>query len=73
MSTVHFRINNIHFEGTKSPFNESYNKQDITRVVISYDIYETHRRLVSLSPYEMTTRERTFIQIIIETLLEKKY
>ena len=31
----------------KSHFNESYNKQTLTLVVISYGIYETRRMLVS--------------------------
>ena len=31
----------------KSHFKESYDKQNLTLVVISYDIYETRRRLVS--------------------------
>ena len=30
-----------------SHFNGSYNKQNLTTVVISYEIYETHRRFVS--------------------------
>ena len=30
----------------KSSFERSYDKQDITLVVISYEIYQTRRRLV---------------------------
>ena len=30
----------------KNPFERSYDKQNITLVVISYEIYQTRRRLV---------------------------
>ena len=32
-------------------------------VVISYEIFETHQRLVSLTSYEMTTSVRSAISI----------
>ena len=38
---------NVHFEGNKSHFRGSYDKQNLTLVVISYKIYETCQRLVS--------------------------
>ena len=37
----------VHFEGDKNSFKGSYDKQNLTLVVISYEIYETRQRLVS--------------------------
>ena len=39
--------NNANFEGDKILFKWSYDKQNLTLVVISYEIYETRQRLVS--------------------------
>ena len=47
----------------KSNFKGPYGKQNLTLVVISYEIYETRRRLVSLISYEMTTRVRSSISM----------
>ena len=48
------RVNNLflieimlHLKAIKSHFKESYDKQNLTLVVISYAIYETPQRLVS--------------------------
>ena len=43
---------------------ESYDKQNLTLVVISNEIYETRRRLVSLVSYEMNTRLRSSISFL---------
>ena len=45
----------------KSDFEGSYDKQNLTLVVISYEIYETRRRLVSYISYKMTTCVRSSI------------
>ena len=48
VSTMHFRIEIMFIlKAIKSHFKGSYDKQNLTHVVISYEIYETHRRLVS--------------------------
>ena len=39
--------NKVHFEGDKIPFKGSNGKEDLTLVVISNEMYETRRRLVS--------------------------
>ena len=49
------------FKAIKPNLKESYDKQNLTLVVISYEIYETRRRLVSYISYEMTTRVRSSI------------
>ena len=59
--------NNVHFEGDKIPFKGAFEIQNLTRVVISYEIYETRRRLVS---YEMTTRVRSSISLKADSFLE---
>ena len=48
------RVNNaflieimLHLKVIKSHFKGSYDKQNLTLVVISYEIYETRQRLVS--------------------------
>ena len=48
MSTMHF-LNEIMFilKSIKSNFKGSYDEQNLTLVVISYEIYETRQRLVS--------------------------
>ena len=59
VSTMRFLIEfMLIFKAIKSYFKGSYDKQNLTDVVISYEIYETRRRLVS---YEMTTRVRSSI------------
>ena len=47
----------------KSCFNRSFDKQNqnLTLVVILYEIYETRQRLVSLISYEMTTHVNSSI------------
>ena len=47
----------------KSCFKGSYDEQNLTLVVISYEIYETHQRLVSYISYEMATRVRSSIYV----------
>ena len=42
-----FCWNIVNFKGDKIPLKQSYDKQDVTLVVISYEIYETRPRLVS--------------------------
>ena len=42
-----FPIEIIIWKAIKSHFKESYDKQSLTLIVISYEIYETRRRLVS--------------------------
>ena len=49
----------------KSHFKGSYDKQNLTLVVISYEIYETRPRLVSQISYEMTTRVRSSISALL--------
>ena len=39
--------NSVHFEDDKIPSKVSCDKQDLTLVAISYESYETRRRLVS--------------------------
>ena len=39
--------NKAHFEGNKIQFKGSYDKQNLTLVVILYEIYETRQRLIS--------------------------
>ena len=52
--------------------SKQQSKQNLTFVVISYDIYETRQRLVSYISFEMTTRVRSSIYIkIIES--ERKH
>ena len=46
VSTIRFLIE-IKFEREKSLFQNSNDQQNLTFVVISYEIYETCRRLVS--------------------------
>ena len=43
LSTMCFHSNNVHFKGYKM----SYDKQNLTLMVISYEIYEIRRRFVS--------------------------
>ena len=45
----------------KPYFKRSNDKQNLTLVVISYEIYETHRRFVLLISYEMATRVRSSV------------
>ena len=48
VSTMHFHIELMFIlKALKSRFKGSYDKQNLTRVVISYEIYETRRRLIS--------------------------
>ena len=47
--------------GIKSHFKRFYDKQNLSLMVISYEIYETHQRLVSQITYEMTTHVRSSI------------
>ena len=48
VSTVHFLLEILStLKAIKSNFNGSYDKQNLTLVVISYEIYETRQRLVS--------------------------
>ena len=48
LTTMRFHIELMCIlKATKSRFQGSYNRQNLTLVVISYEIYETHQRLVS--------------------------
>ena len=48
VSTMHFLIEiKLIFKAMKSSFQGSYDKRNLTLVVISYEIDETRRRLVS--------------------------
>ena len=48
VTTMRFRIEIMFIlKAIKSHFKVSYDKQNLTLVVISYEIYETRRRLVS--------------------------
>ena len=72
---VHRRnvINNVHvnsaffieimiiLKAITSHFEWSYDNQNLTLVVILYEIYKTPQRLVLLISYEMTTRVRSSI------------
>ena len=48
LSAIHFLIEiKLILNAIKSHFKGSYDKQHLTFVVISYEIYETHQRFVS--------------------------
>ena len=49
------------FKVIKFHLKQSYDKQNLTLMVISYEIYETHQRLISLISYKMTTHVRSSI------------
>ena len=49
------------FKAIKFHLKQSYDKQNLTLMVISYEIYETHLRLISLISYKMTTYVRSSI------------
>ena len=57
--TDNVHVNNIHFERDKSHFKGSYDKQNLSLVVISYEIHETSFRRVSYISYEMTMSVRS--------------
>ena len=62
VSTMRFLLEVLPIlKAIKSHFKGSYDKQNLTLVAISYEIYETRRMLVSLISYEMTTRVRSSI------------
>ena len=62
MSTMLFLLEILSIlKAKKSDFKGSYDKQNFTLVVISYEIYEIRQRLVSLISYEMTTSVRSSI------------
>ena len=64
VSTMRFLLELLPIsKAIKSSFKGSYDKQNLTIVVISYEIYETRQRLVSQISYEMTTRVRSSISI----------
>ena len=64
VSTMRFLLEIIiTLKAIKSHLKRSYDKQNLTLVVISYEIYETRRRLVSYISYEMTSKAR-FINFI---------
>ena len=44
--TMLFSVN-VNFKGDKINLKESYDKQNLTLTVISYEIYETPQRLIS--------------------------
>ena len=45
-NNVNFHWKYVHFKGDKIVFKKSYDKTNLTLVVISYEIYLTRRRLV---------------------------
>ena len=47
VSAMRFLTKSVHFEHDKSRFKGSYNKHNLTLVVISNEIYETCQTLVS--------------------------
>ena len=53
----------------KSHFKGSYDKQNLTLVVNSYEIYENSPRLVLYIYYEMTTRARSFNYVTVANVL----
>ena len=53
------------FKAIKTHLKLLYDKQNLTLVVISYEIYETRRRLVSYISYEMTTSVRCSIYLML--------
>ena len=64
MLTMHFVIEiMLILKVTKFHFNGSYDKQNLTFLAISYEIYETCQRLVSKISYAMTTRVSSSISI----------
>ena len=52
------------FKAIKFHLKLSHDKQNLTLIVISYEIYETRRRLVSKISYELTTRVRSSVYAI---------
>ena len=60
VSAMYFHLE-LMLKAIKSRFKGSYDKQNLTLVVISYEIYETRRRLVSYISYEMITSVRSSI------------
>ena len=67
VSTMHFLIEIMFvLNAIKSRSLGSYDKQNLTPMVILYEIYETRRRLVSYISYEMTTIVRFSIYVILE-------
>ena len=62
VSTMHLLIEIMFIlKAKKYHLKKTYNKQNFTLVCISYDIYETRRRLVRSISYEITTRIRSSI------------
>ena len=56
VSTMRFRTEIIiSFKAKKIHFKGSYDKENLTLVVISYEIFKTRQRLVSLFSYERIT------------------
>ena len=47
VSTMRFVIKNVNFEGDKISFQKGHMINNLTLAVVSYEIYETRRRLVS--------------------------
>ena len=52
------RANNVQSKAIKFNYKGSYDKQNLTLVALSYEVFETRLRLVSLTSYEMTSRVR---------------
>ena len=48
-------------KGIKTTLNQSYDKQNLTLMIISYEINQTRQRLVLSISYEMTTHVRSSI------------
>ena len=48
----------VNLKAIKSHFKGSYNKRNLTLVVMSYETYETRLKLVLYISYEMTTHVR---------------
>ena len=64
--TDHVRVNDaflidimINPKAITFHFKRAYDQKNLTLAVVSYEIYETRRRLISQIGYEMTTRVRS--------------
>ena len=60
--------NNVHFEGDKIHFKGSQDKQNLTLVVISYEIYETCQMLISYISYEINMSVRSSMSVTLTWL-----
>ena len=74
VSTMHFLLEILSIlKASKSNFKGSYDKQNLTLIIISYEFYETGRRLVSQISYEMTTCVRSSISNVLNMMTVRKF